>query len=468
MMSVNNSKQMDIYKINIEQYIPKEHLVRKLKKAIDWNKIREIAKPYYHESKGRPSIDPVILFKMVMINYIFGLHSMRKTEQEIIVNLAYRWFLDLEIDDKVPDYSTYSKNYERRFKGTTVFKEIFEYILNECAKNKLLKLDSIFVDSTHIKANANKNKYENQLINLEAKVYQEELEVEINQTRDFYEQKSRQINHYGEEKNRKVSTVDPESGLFHKGEKEKCFAYTSSVICDEKGFVIKQNITAGNVHDSKSFHEVYNMLSEKERASILNVVADSGYINPYLIRRIVKDGFVPIMPYKRPMTKKGYFKKYEYVYDEYYDEYICPNNKVLTYKTTEKNGYKKYESKAYNCENCPFKDGCTKSATKVILRHIWEEYIELKEEIRHSAVYAEEYPKRSKTIERIFGDLKEKFNLRYTRYRGKEKVNNDLTLAFACMNLKKMATWLYKDVETSSENMFLFMKTLVFLEIFDN
>ena len=147
------------------------------------------------------------------------------------------------------------------------------------------------------------------------------------------------------------------------------------------------------------------------------------------------------MPYKRPMTKDGFFKKYEYVYDEYYDCYICPNEQILKYSTTNREGYKEYKSDSKVCSNCPYVKKCTESqnTTKVITRHVWEEYMEKVEDIRHTEGSKEIYSLRSQTIERVFPDGKELHGMRYTMYRGLSKVKMELTLKFACMNLKKLA-----------------------------
>ena len=152
------------------------------------------------------------------------------------------------------------------------------------------------------------------------------------------------------------------------------------------------------------------------------------------------------MPYKRPMTGKGLFKKYEYVYDELYDCYICPNNEILNYSTTDRNGYKQYKSNPDKCKNCPFREQCTKSKNyqKVITRHIWEEYKEQANENRYTQNWKDNYPQRKETIERVFGDCKEQHNLRFTRVRGLLKNEQNTTMIFACHNLKKMAIWRWK------------------------
>ena len=153
------------------------------------------------------------------------------------------------------------------------------------------------------------------------------------------------------------------------------------------------------------------------------------------------------MPYKRPMTKDGYFRKHEYVYDEYYDCMICPNDKILKYSTTNREGYQEYKSNPKDCEACPYKNKCTASKMnqKVVTRHIWEKYIEQAEDYRHTQDCKAIYSRRKETIERVFADAKEKHNMRYTHYRGLAKVKAEAALRFACMNLKKLAQWMKKD-----------------------
>ncbi len=117
--------------IDMEMLVLKEHLVRKIVKTIDFEFIREKVKHLYSEDVGKPSIDPVVLFKMVIMQYVFGIKSMRQTVKEIEINIAYRWFLGLDFTESVPHYSTFSKNYERRYKDSTIFEEIFKEIINQ-------------------------------------------------------------------------------------------------------------------------------------------------------------------------------------------------------------------------------------------------------------------------------------------------------------------------------------------------
>ena len=141
------------------------------------------------------------------------------------------------------------------------------------------------------------------------------------------------------------------------------------------------------------------------------------------------------------MTKEGFFKKYEYVYDEYYDCYICPNHKTLEYRTTNRDEYREYKSCGAGCAACPYLAQCigSKDHVKMITRHIWEPYMEICEDIRHTLGMKELYSLRKETIERIFGTAKENHGLRYTQMYGKARMDMKVGLTFACMNLKKLA-----------------------------
>ena len=141
----------------LDDLVPQDHLVRILEKTIDWKFIYPLVKPLYSHV-GRQSIDPVVLFKMIFINYTFGINSMRKTCKEIQVNMAYRWFLGISIDEEVPNYSTWSKNYQRRYKDSQVFDQIFNHIIKQGIDNGFIDTTTVFGDGTHRKAFANSRK----------------------------------------------------------------------------------------------------------------------------------------------------------------------------------------------------------------------------------------------------------------------------------------------------------------------
>ncbi len=450
----NINKRNDGEIVSLNDLVPKFHLLRKIDKSIDWKKIYPIVEGKYSKI-GRPSVDPVVLVKMVMLQHIYGIRSLRQTVAEIEVNVAYRWFIGYGLTEKIPHFSTVSYNFLHRF-DSEMFEEIFTLVLNEGIDSGYVKPEVIFVDSTHIKANANRKKQMKVHVPAAVKTYEDQLHKEINEDRDDHDKKPLKEEEKEETVEKTVSTTDPESGLFHKGEHQKCFAYEAQTACDKNNFVLDVTVVPGNVHDSVSFDGLYDKVTERF-PEIKVVTADAGYKTPWICKKIIDDGRIPSMPYKRPQTKEGFFKKYEYVYDEYYDCYLCPNDKILKYTTTNREGYREYKSNPHDCAKCEKIKQCTESKIKqkVVTRHIWENYIEMAEDIRHSALGKETYSKRSQTIERVFADAKEKHAMRYTPYRGLNQVTNWVRLKFAAMNLKKMAMWKFKNEKKPTKKRFL-------------
>lgn len=438
----------------LDAMVPENHLLRAVEASIDFDFIYDEVKDLYSENQGRPSIDPVVLIKLLMLQILYGIRSMRQTIQDVEVNLAYRWFIGYGLQESIPHFSTLGKNYERRFKESDLFEKIFQRILEEAINCGFIKADAVFIDATHVKANANKNKYVKKMAQHRVHKYKRDLFIEINEDRKergkkpFENDNDGDGNHPedGTQKETKESATDPECGMFQKGEKERCFAYAASVACEKNGFVLGVKTAPGNVHDSQVFSDVFKEVNQ-QFPEIEAVVVDSGYKTPGICREIVQAEKIPVMPYKRPMTKDGFYKKYEFVYDEYYDCYICPQNQILKYSTTNRDGYREYKSKPKICIECPTRMQCTHSqnCTKVINHHIWNEYLEIAEDVRYTERGKSLYKKRGETIERVFADAKERHGMRYTHYRGLRKVQHHLTLLFACMNLKKLALWKRKN-----------------------
>ena len=443
----NRAKQHQMQFITLDDLVPADHILRLIDDAIDFSFIYDEVEGLYASGRdGRPGIDPVSLFKIIFIQYLFGIRSMRQTIKEIEVNTAYRWFIGYELLEPIPHFSTFSKNYTRRFKDTDIFEKIFQHILQNAVNNGFVDASAVFIDGTHIKASANKHKTQKVTVTKPIPQYKSELDQEIDNDRSQKGKKpfDRDGNNDKTIK-RTVSTTDPDSGMFVKGEHERQLAYVANTACDKHNFVLGFYLGAGNIHDSQMFHEVFKKLYVF-KSEIKAVAVDAGYKTPGIMREIIQRGMIPVVPYKRPMTKKGFIKKTEYVYDEYYDCYICPANKLLNYSTTNREGYREYKSNPLECSQCPYIEKCTMSRnhTKVVTRHIWSEYMEYAEEYRHVFQYKEIYKQRRETIERVFADAKERHGLRYTMLRGLEKVKMQATLTFACMNLKKLAIWKHR------------------------
>ena len=381
----------------IDQLVPKEHLLRKIDAAVDFTQLYEMVEPLYCEDNGRPSIDPVVLFKMVLIQHLYGLPSLRRTADEVSANNCYRWFLGYPLQEETPHFSTVSYNFRHRFTDDD---------------NDPPASPRKHKDNTSKKKLARRKK-----------------------------QGFRTVT---------KSVTDPDCGLFVKGEHKRQFAYEAHTACDKNGFVLETVVTPGNVHDSVAFDEVYDKVTENF-PQVEAVVADAAYKTPHICKKVFGDGRVLSTAYKRPQTMKNGHEWWKYVYDEFYNCVICPEYQPLKYSTTNRDGYREYKSDPNICAACPTRERCTHSrdCIKTVQRHIWKDYEELADDARYTPVYAQLYKCRKETIERVFADAKEKHAMRYTQYRGLAQVTNWVKLKFAAMNLKKLATWKWRNLLSS-------------------
>ena len=444
--------------INLDEMIPQDHFLRVIDKYFDWNFIYEEVEKQY-SIFGRPSIDPVVLFKIHILKFLFHEDSLRKTYENLQYNNLYRWFIGYGINEEVPDHSTYSQNYKRKFckLEKDILQTVFDKVIELLIKYECIDMTAVYIDSTNTKAYANKKKNHKELMKIQAKKYQKELELEIAlkglQDEEFsdeeYIEEVKKIIKCNEEveseevlgeKEVIVSNTDPDAGMLYKSDKEKMFGYNSSVICDNNNYILTVDVNPSNMHDSVAFYSSFDkLINNYDINNIEYFVGDAAYITSHICKTIIDLDMIPAFPYSRLGYRKNYFKKYEFIYDEHNDIYICPNEKDLISTGINKDGYIIYKADKNDCKCCPFKDKCTKGLYKQILRHVWEEYKEMTNDYRHHNDVKEIYKQRPSHIERVFADGKMKFGLGKTYFRTKERVGRELTLLYACMNLKKFA-----------------------------
>ena len=460
-MTMNKRKYIEqqLEMVTIDMLVPENHFVRKLDDCINWYLIYDLVKDKYSDL-GRKSVDPVILFKIVFWNIINGYNSIRRTCASLETDMAGRWFLGIGIFDPIPNYSDWSKNYQRRFQGTDICNQIFQHILKQMDEAGLLDLSAVYIDSTHQKANANKHKKRKIQIKVQAKKYQEALTEEINREREKHDQKplkevvptelefdekTREEKEVSVRKTKTVtvSTTDPDCGVFNKGDHETSMAYLHHTICDNNGIVLTVKTFPANLHDSTTMAETLDTLPELAAGRVEAIALDAGYKTAAAAKELEDRGLKGFMPYKRPMGKKGLFQKKEFIYNSEQDFYICPAEHELHYSTTNRNGYKEYKSNPNICKDCPLREMCTKSknTTKVVTRHVWQDSLDKIEARRNGVEWKQIYTRRKETIERVFAENKEHHNLRFTRQKGLEKNQDQILLIFACHNLMKLARW---------------------------
>lgn len=433
---------------DIEALMPQDHLLRMIDAAIDFSFIYDLVRDLYSKDKGRPSADPVVLVKMVLIQHLYGIRSLRQTVKEIEVNIAYRWFLHFNLTTPVPHFATVSYAFRNRF-TPEITQEIFARVLEVAINRRYVDAEAIFIDATHFKAAVNTKRKQKVLAEKTAKIYAEQLRKEVNADRVAHNKEAFPEDKDDGKEMRTVtqSPTDPDAGIFCKGEHKTVFAYEAHTVCDKNNFILDTEVTAGNVHDSIPFDVLYDRVTAKFHDAVEYVSADSAYKTPWICKKIFEDGRIFATAYKAPSGKKGYYRPREYVYDEYYDCVLCPENQVLRYVTTTKEGKRQFKSDPAVCVNCPSRNRCTasKACCKTVEKHIWAEYLELAEDVRHSKIGKWVYSLRSRTIERVFADAKEKHGMRYTQHRGLSAVTNWVKLKYTAMNLKKLAMWMQRD-----------------------
>jgi len=452
MMLTKDKKRDQSYElVLLDDLVPQNHLVRKLDKHIKFDFIYDLVEPLYCHDNGRPSIDPVVLFKMVFVSYLFGIRSMRRTVEEINTNMAYRWFLGLKITDPVPHFTTFGKNYERRFKETTIFQDIFDEIVDQALQAGLIDAKEFFSDSTHLKANANKKKFNQGHVKKDAKKYKRELEKEINIERkklgkDAFDDTDDDDNDKptgGVSKPAKISTTDPESGFMHREGKPQGFFYLDHRTVDGAyNIIVDSHITPGNVHDSVPYTDRMERIKNVLGLKPLNVALDSGYMASHIARYLFTNDIHYVFGYRRfGKRDAGKFHKNDFFYVDIHDYYVCPNMKPMYYSNIDKNGYKQYRPEKDTCVNCPLKNSCLSPSTKikVMTRHLWQDYLDVAIHNKRTEDGINLYHRRGETVERSFADSKELHGLRYARYRGIKKVTMQSLLTSACQNMKKIA-----------------------------
>jgi transposase len=443
MLKKPGDEQQELEWVSIGWLVPEGHLLRKVDQAVDFSFIRERVKHLYCEDNGRPALDPVVLFKLLLLGYLYGVRSERQLMREVEVNVAYRWFLGLKLRDKVADASTLSQNRRRRFAESTIYQEIFDEIVELAVKKGLASGAVLYTDSTHLKANANKNRFDVAEVKGKAAEYLEGLEAAIDEDRAVHGKRPLKSSEAEPEAKRiKVSRTDPDSGYMVREGKPKGFFYLDHRTVDGRHAIITDtHVTPANVHDSVPYLGRLDRQRERFNFSIRAVGVDAGYAAAAITQGLEERSIYGVIGYRTPTHRDGYFYKREYRYEEKLDVYICPNQQRLGYRTTNREGYRQYHSDPEQCRGCPLRHQCTQSAnaTKVVTRHVWESSRERMDQHRLSRVGKRIYKRRKETVERSFADAKQLHGHRYARFRGMTKVQQQCLLAATAQNIKKIA-----------------------------
>ena len=443
MLKEPGAHQHALEMVTLESLVPEDHLLRQIDAFIEFDFIRDKVKHLYCVDNGRPAIDPVVLFKLLFIGYLYGIRSERQLVKEVQVNVAYRWFLGFSLTDKIPDASTISQNRRRRFVGSTIYQEIFDEIVEQAQSHGMVSGRILYTDSTHLKASANKNKFDKQQVEVKPLEYLQALDEAIDEDRRAHgKQPLKAKPRTPQTKQSKVSRTDADSGYMVREGKPKGFFYLDHRSVDgSHGIITDSHATPASVHDSRPYLSRLDRQRQRFGLEVEAVGLDAGYMTAAICKGLEDRQLYGVIGYRRLNHKKGYFYKRQFVYDRQADVYICPAEQRISYNTTNRVGYREYKSDPKICKRCPLLMQCTRSANhiKVLTRHVWQDSKERIDAHRNTDTGKKIYGRRKETVERSFADAKQLHGHRYARLRGLDKVREQCLLAAACQNMKKIA-----------------------------
>lgn len=436
-------EQEEMEFVSIGMLVPGDHLLRKIEASVKFEFIRERVRHLYCPDNGRPALDPVVLFKLLFLGYLFGIRSERQLMREVQVNAAYRWFLGMRLQDKVPDASTLSQTRRRRFRDSEIYQKIFDEIVELACRKGLVTGEVLYTDSTHLKANANQKKFDVQRVEVKPVEYLAQLEEAIGEDRAAHGKRELKAQALGPaSKEIKVSRTDSDSGYMVRDGKPKGFFYLDHRTVDGRHAIITDtHVTPANVHDSIPYLGRLDRQSERFGFRVRAVGLDAGYSTAAIAKGLEDRNIYAVIGYRRANHAEGLFRKRQFRYEAEGDVYVCPNQQRLIYRTTNREGYRQYHSDARVCRDCPLREKCTRSRNciKIVTRHVWQESKDHIEQHRLEPQGKRIYKRRKETVERSFADAKQLHGHRYARMRGLVRAAEQCLLAAAAQNIKKIA-----------------------------
>jgi transposase len=441
MMGRQATKREYFVSISLDEYVPEDHLLRAVDHYLDLSEFRQHIAGFYSHT-GRPSIDPELIIRMLIIGYCYGIRSERRLCEEVGTNLAYRWFCRLGLKDKVPDHSSFSKNRHGRFRDSDAFRELFDSVLRRCIMEGLVRGEGFATDASLIKADAQRQR---------AKSGEEVIDW------GEPEQASRPVREYLqalEQANplppppKSISLTDPASSWTAAGG-PAFFAYSTNYLVDLKaGMIVDVEASAAN--KTAEAHATKNMIERVEEKFSMKprrLVGDTNYGTDAMLGWLVEEkGIAPHVPvWDKSSREDGTFERTDFIYDAQNNRYVCPAGKFLkpSWRMKKKNPYN-YRASQYDCLPCPWKPQCCPNVpNRKIQRSPHEAARDVARAIATTAAYKQSRKDRKK-VEILFAHLKRVLKLRQLRLRGFSGAHDEFLLAATVQNLRRMAQWLYK------------------------
>jgi transposase len=450
---IGKKKKSDklFYYLRPEELIPEDHILRLIHRHVDFTFIRPKVEHLY-SSTGRPSIDPEVMMRMLLVGYLFGISSERRLCDEVGMHLGYRWFVGLSLDEKVLDHSTFSKNRHGRFKESGIYQQIFDQIVKQCIEKGLVSGHHLTVDSTLVKANASFKNLEPIVVSLKPEQYIDKVDKEnpVNEepkpdNAEPWEPKE-DFSHNGVKISNKThrSRIDPDSRIARKSNySETYLGHGVSYVMDNKNRVIvgaERNLPNRNA-DAKTAVELVGRLKWAYQLRPRTLGGDKGYATGVFVHWLLEQNVEPHVPImdSRSRNDKGIYSIEQFQYREDKDEFICPQGKTLRYWGIHQHSKQHaYRASPSDCRQCPVKAQCTRASYRSVSYHIYESSIEVARRLSQTRGYRISQRMR-KRIEELFGEAKECMGMRRMKFRGALYVREQVLLTATAQNIKRMA-----------------------------
>lgn len=437
------------YEFYLEDHVPKDHLLRSIDRFVDLSDMRNHLAPFY-SSIGRPSIDPELIIRMLLIGYCMGVRSERQLCEEVHLNLAYRWFCRLDLSDAVPDHSTFSKNRHGRFRDSDLLRHVFETVVARCIEEGLVSGQRFAVDASLIEADTNrqnstaKEEWEAGKINpadapRAVREYLETLDDAAFGAATSVQPKF-------------TSHSDPASQWTAARKGPAYFAYSANYMIDTDNAVILDVEASRSVRQAEvgAARTMIDRIGNTFNLHPERLIADTAYGSAPMLDWLVEGrGIAPHIPViDKSGRKDGTFERADFTYDAEGDAYICPGGKKLrqfrrAYKVprsgVDKEGIMRYRAKKSDCDTCGLKARCTpKEPQRKVTRSIYEPSRDVARKICKTIDYAISCKLRKK-VEMLFAHLKRILKLDRLRLRGPCGARDEFHLAATAQNLRKLA-----------------------------
>jgi transposase len=444
MMGRQTRSESLFYYFRLEDQVPENHLLRLIDRHVSFDFVHEKLRETYSET-GRPSVDPEVLLRILLIGYLYGITSERKLVEELRMHLAWRWFTGLGFDQEIPHHSTFSKNRHGRFQESKLFHQLFEEIVQQCMKAGLVQGEHLSVDGSFIQANAsNASRIPREQLAEAARVkgtvheYLTELEQENGNGEPPTHQQDR------------VSTTDPDATYASKGCMVATLGYFDNYLVDNHSCVIVdvQATAARLSQESVAARDMITRFAERRGSPPQTLAADTTYGNGELLHWLEERGITPQIPVKEcPLGKSDLYGVERFTYQPENNSYVCPEGKQLTYVgINPRNRTHLYASTLKRCRDCSQKAQCTRGRYRMLAIHIHEGARQRARARAKTPAFAIALRARKK-VEALFAELKNQIGLRRLRLRRMKYVREQFFLAATAQNLKRLVRFLARPPE---------------------